>query len=167
MEVEKRHQLRNRVWQAMVLAVAMCVAAVGSFLLARSMPKPAQPRTSSREHIVAYYFHRTTRCPTCVRIESSVREAIEAAFAPQLKIGRLEWQAVDYEAVGNEHYAADYKLTGPCVVLVRMRSNQPVEWRSLPEVWECVGDKSALTSLVHRNVREFLDYLEHTGACCS
>ena len=100
-------------------------------------------------------------------IESNANEAIESGFPEQLKDGRLEWRSVNYEEPGNEHYATDYKIAAPCLVLVRMKSGKAVEWRSLPEVWELVSDKPAFVQLVQRNVQEFLDYIAIPGACCT
>jgi len=119
------------------------------------------------ERIVAYYFHRKERPATCVSVESNTREAIAIGFPEQLKDGRLEWCSVNYEEPGNEHYATDYKFAAPCLVLVRMKCGKAVEWRSLPEVWELAGAKSALVQLVQRNVQEFLDYIAIPGACCT
>jgi hypothetical protein len=119
------------------------------------------------ERIVAYYFHREARCPTCVSIEAGVKDAVEAGFSAQLKDGRLEWRSVNYEEPGNEHYTTDYKIAAPCLVLVKIKNDKAVEWRSLPEVWELVGDRQALMQFVQRNVQEFLDYIAIQGACCT
>jgi hypothetical protein len=129
---------------------------------------PAGPASPPRaERIVACYFHRAARCPNCLRIEASVREAVELGFSEQVNDGRLEWRSVSYEEPGNEHYATDYKLTAPCLVLARMKGDKAAEWRSLPEVWELASDKPALIRLVQRNVQEFLDYIAMPGACCT
>ena len=119
------------------------------------------------ERIVAYYFHKNERPSTCANIEAYVREAVETSFSEQLKNGRLEWRVVNYEEAGNEHFAADYKLAAPCVVLVRIRGDTSVEWRSLPEVWKLAEDRPALARLVQQNVQEFLDYVAIPGACCN
>ena len=126
------------------------------------------PAASLRsERIVAYYFHKNERPPTCARVEGSAREALEAGFSEQLKDGRLEWRVVNYEETGNEHLATDYKLVVPCIVLVRMRGNTSVGWRSLPEVWSLVEDKPAFAKLLQRNVQEFLDYVAIPAGCCT
>ncbi len=166
MEDGNRERKPSRVWWPTAIVLGVCAVAAVLFLLNRHLPRPAHRASLNPDRIVAYYFHRTTRNPTCERIESYAREAVESAFTRQLTDGRLQWQSVDYEAPDNEHYAADYKLTASCIVLVRMRGNQPVEWRSVPGVWNHVGDKSSLINLVQRNVREFLDYIEVPGACC-
>jgi hypothetical protein len=111
---------------------------------------------SRDDRLVVYYFHGKMRCPTCMSIESYAKEAVESGFAEQLKDGRLEWKIVNYEESGNEHFATDYNLAAPCVVLVKVRDNKQVDWRGLPEVWEHVGDKPAFVQFVGKNVREFL-----------
>jgi hypothetical protein len=166
MEDGNRQRKSSRVWRTAAIVFGVSAVAAVLLLLNRHLPRPANRVSLNPDRIVAYYFHRTTRYPTCERIESYAREAIESAFTQQLTDGRLQWQSVDYEAPDNERYATDYKLTASCMVLVRMRENQPVEWRSVPEVWNHVGDKSSLINVVQRNVREFLDYIEAPGACC-
>ncbi len=137
-------------------------------LAMKEMNKPApgdraSPQTmaspSSETSVIAYYFHSNVRCATCTSIESYAKEAVESGFPEPLKSGRLEWRIVNYEESGNEHFATDYDLAAPCVVLVAMRGDKQVEWRSLPEVWEHVGDKPKFIEFVTRNVKEFLDNL--------
>jgi hypothetical protein len=118
---------------------------------------PAATEEGSGDRIVAYYFHGKVRCPTCESIETYSKEAVETGFAEQLKDGRLEWRIVNYEEPGNEHYAADYNLAAPCVVLVVMHGREQVQWRGLPEVWEHVNDKASLIEFVQKNVREMLE----------
>lgn len=117
----------------------------------------AKAASASRAKVIAYYFHGKVRCPTCNRIESHAKEAVETGFPEQLKDGRLQWQVVNYEEAGNEHFAKDYDLAAPCVVLVTLRDGKQIEWKSLPEVWEHVRDKPAFIQFVQKNVKEFLD----------
>ncbi len=126
----------------------------------------AQIDISRSERIAAYYSYRTERPSTCTATESIVKAAIESAFPEQPKDGRLDWCSVNYEEPGNEHYASDYKLTAPCLVLARIKGGKPVEWRSLSEVRELADNKPVLVRLVQRNVQEFLDYIRIPGACC-
>jgi hypothetical protein len=137
-------------------------------LLASNEAARQEPNSCAcSQRIAVYYFHRTERPETCISAELSIKDAIASGFPEQLKDGRLEWHSVNYEEPCNEHYAADYKITAPCLVLARMKLGTAVEWRSLPEVSELVGDKSKLTQLVQRNVQEFLDYIAIPGGCCT
>lgn len=117
--------------------------------------KPAD-QVFAGSKLIAYYFHGKVRCVTCNEIEQSAREAIESGFGPELDSGRIEWRVVNYEEPGNEHYATDYRLASPCVVLASMRDGRQESWTSLPEVWELVGEKPAFTQFVQRHVAEQL-----------
>ncbi len=121
---------------------------------AAGMPLTRSPVAGAK--LVAYYLHGKVRCVTCNDIERSAKEAVESGFAEELRDGRLEWRVVNYEEPGNEHYATDYEIAAPCVVLSSVRDGRQVAWKSLPEVWELVGDKPAFRAFVQKNVREQL-----------
>ncbi len=106
--------------------------------------------------LIAYYMHGKVRCPSCMDIETFAREAVESGFPDELRTGVLEWRIVNYEEPGNEHYAHDYKLAAPCVVLVSLRDGKQASWKSLPEVWEKFSDKPEFIKFVQQNVRELL-----------
>ena len=82
----------------------------------------ATPTGAVKPELVVFYLHGKVRCVTCNDIERIAREAVESGFVPEIQAGRLEWRVVDYEERGNEHYATDYKLAAPCVVLASMRA---------------------------------------------
>jgi len=68
--------------------------------------------------IVAYYFHGTTRCATCRKIETFAHEAIQAGFGEALKAGSLEWRTLNVEEPANQHFIKDYRLYTKSVVLI-------------------------------------------------
>lgn len=106
--------------------------------------------------VVVYYLHSNTRCPTCRTIEAYAQEAVQSGFADELKAGKVQWQVVNYEEPGNEHFAKDYEVVAPNVVLVKRSGGKQVAWKGLPEVWEHVDDKAAFIRFVQGNLREFL-----------
>ena len=118
--------------------------------------RDAADRTASGPTLVAYYFHGKVRCVTCNEIEQTAREAIKSGFGPELDSGRIEWRVVNYEEPGNAHYATDYRLAAPCVVLASMRDGRQESWTSLPEVWELVGNEAAFKQFVQDRVAEQL-----------
>jgi hypothetical protein len=128
---------------------------------------PAAPAPIFAQRIVVTYFHRQVRDSLCLRLEASIKEAVESRFSQQLQDGRLEWRTANYEEPTNDPVASDYKFTTPCLVLARLKDGKIVEWRSLPEVWQRGSDPRAIVQLVERNVEEFLDYIAIPGACCT
>jgi hypothetical protein len=116
--------------------------------------KPA-PATASGTFI-AYYFHRTMRCPTCLAIERNSKEAVEKGFVPDLKSGRLTWRAVNIEEPGNEHFEKDFELESSSLVLVEMSGDQVTRWKNLEEVWELVSAPPDLHEYVRTELAAFM-----------
>ena len=106
--------------------------------------------------LVVYYFHGETRCPTCRNIENYSHEAVQAAFAEEMAQDKVLWKVVNYEQPENSHFAADYEIASPTVVLVRTAGGKAVDWRNLVRVWELVGDREALTEYVQNETRSML-----------
>jgi len=154
----------NRRIAAVVLATALVV--VGT-LHSRSFAEPTKKTTSVeaptmvtpsvRPHrVIAYYFHTTYRCASCRAIEAYSHEAIENAFADQLKDGRLIWKVVNIEVKGNEHFVKDYSLYTKSLVLVNEVRGKPAKWKNLEKVWQLLQDKPKFLHYVQGETRDYL-----------
>lgn len=144
---------------ACTIALLLFVAASIVVLTVNSLrPSPQTAAAEDqRDRLIAYYFHGKVRCPTCKNIEAYAHEAVAGGFAAELGDGQIEWKVVDFEQPENEHFAKDFELAAPSVVLVEMRGGARKRWKNLPEVWELVGDKPAFLAFVQKEVRTFLD----------
>jgi hypothetical protein len=114
------------------------------------------PTLAMQDGVKVYYLHGNIRCPTCRSIEAYAKEAVETGFADELKSQKIQWQVINYESPGNEHYATDYQVVAPNVVLVKFKDGKQDSWKGLPEVWEHVGDKTTFVDFVQNKLREFL-----------
>lgn len=108
-----------------------------------------------RDGIRVYYFHRTLRCQTCLKIEALSRQVIEENFGAGLADGRMTWQAVNIEVEGNEHFERDFSLQTQSLILAEYSGNRCVRWKLLPDVWDLVGNEPAFTDYVCRELYEF------------
>ena len=115
----------------------------------------SSPVATSPE-LVAFYFHRTIRCHSCLQIEEWAKQAIESRFANEIANGLVEWRAINIQEPGNEHFEKDYELTAQSLVLVRMKGGRPAEWKNLKAVWELLGDYGRFTEYVQTEVSSFL-----------
>jgi len=106
--------------------------------------------------VVAYYFHTTVRCTSCLNIEAYSREALAAAFPDELKDGRLVWQLVNVELKGNEHFIKDFNLYSKSLVLVNEVQGKPTEWKNLAKIWQLVQDKPTFLRYVQDEMRSYL-----------
>lgn len=106
--------------------------------------------------VVAYYFHRTMRCPTCLSIEEQAHEAIKAGYGQELRAGRLEWHAINIEAPGNEHFEQDFELETSSLILAEVVNDEVMRWKNLTSVWELVEDPPAFQEYVWTELADFL-----------
>ena len=127
---------------------AMPPAAPGAATAAKAAPGAAP--------FVAYYFHTTRRCRTCLKIQAQAQEAVQTGFAEELKRGRLAWQPVNLEEPGNEHFAAEYKVTGSSLVIAEVKDGKPVRFAKLDKTWDLVHNKPAFMDYVAAEVTAFL-----------
>lgn len=105
--------------------------------------------------IRVYYFHRTLRCQTCLKIEALARQVIEENFGAGVADGRVTWQAVNIEIEGNEHFERDFSLQTQSLILAEYAGDRCVRWKLLPEVWDLVASEPAFTEYVCRELYEF------------
>jgi hypothetical protein len=123
---------------------------------AASQPGGDSSLVTTSPEAVAFYFHRTIRCHSCLQIEEWAKQAIETRFAGQIAAGMLEWRPINIEEPGNEHFEKDYELTAQSLVLVRMKDGQPADWKNLKSVWELLDDYARFTEYVQSEVEFFL-----------
>ena len=107
--------------------------------------------------LMAYYFHRTQRCRTCLTIERYAREALADAFPEALQAGQLVWHTVNVEEPEHEHFVTDYEITSGALVLVNTRDGAPFEWRNLTRVWDLVGDELRFKAYVEAEAMLYLE----------
>lgn len=115
----------------------------------------AKPATAPTP-FVAYYFHSTKRCRTCMKIQGQSEEAIKTGLAEELKAGRLAYTPVNIEEPGNEHFATEYKVTGSTLVIAEVKDGKPVRFNKLDKTWDLVHDKPQFLDYVAREVLAFL-----------
>lgn len=122
---------------------------------------PVQPVQQAIESkVIAYYFHGTHRCPTCLNIERYSREAIEKHFSKELQDKRLEFKPLNIEEPGNRHYIQDYQLFTKSLVITLYKGDKQIKWKTLTDVWTHVSDKEKFYKYVKDEIETFLKEIE-------
>jgi len=103
----------------------------------------AEPEPEPESSVIAYYFHNTHRCATCLEIEHRAYEAILRAFPDEISALKLRWLPVNMELPENQHVIFDYDLTAPSLVLVLITRGVEAEHRVLTRTWELVRETRA------------------------
>ena len=116
----------------------------------------ALERAAEHTQVIAYYFHGTIRCETCLRIEKQAREAIERRFPVELTEKRLVFEAVNYDKPENAHFSKDYELPCPSLVVVRQKGTKAEKWKLLGETWEHVENPIKFNEYVESETAKLL-----------
>ena len=103
-----------------IIMVAACLLGAPSWRNAVADEKPSKPK----DRVIAMYFHRTQRCPTCLKMGSYTEEAMKAAFEKQLKEGTVEFHYVDFQNQKNAVLTKGYKITGPALIVTSVKRQQ-------------------------------------------
>lgn len=112
--------------------------------------------------IIAYYFHPTARCPSCINIENFTREVVETMFKKENKSGLISFKQLNIEDSLNEHYIDDYKLEFSSVILAKFINNKQVKWKNLEHVWKYSGDKDSFFKYMKIEIKDFIKEKEET-----
>lgn len=108
------------------------------------------------QQIIAYYFHGTIRCHTCLEIEQQAKAVIERQFKMQLDAKELVFKPVDYQQPENAHFLQDYKLPCPSLVLVRQREGKDEKWQLLGDTWQLIHDPVKFNRYIETEVNKYL-----------
>lgn len=94
----------------------------------------------SKKQIVAYYFHTSIRCRTCLLIEERAEDILRYEFADLFKSGDMQWRAVNVQLPGNRRFLEDLYVNPKSLVLVEYLDGAPRKRTILPKVWQFVHD---------------------------
>ena len=104
------------------------------------------------ERVIAMYFHRTERCPTCQKMGNYTEEAVKQGFEQQVKNGRVEFHFIDFQDKKNAKYAKAYKISGPALIIAKVENNKVKQYKHLDDIWTKVRDKTEFIKHVRENV---------------
>lgn len=106
--------------------------------------------------VVVYYFHRSARCQTCLKLESLAQYAVTLTLASDIESGDLEWQPVNFQEEENSHFAELFELEGPTLVATQYTNGKIQRWVKLDQIWDLYDDVDAFDEYVLGAVNEYL-----------
>jgi len=115
--------------------------------------------SNSESQVVVFYFHRTTRCQSCLKMEELAKYDITVEMAPDIESGQLEWQLVNFDEKDNSHFVELFELESPSLVAAHLSNGEINRWEKLDRIWELSEDVDAFDAYVLGTVKEFLDQL--------
>jgi hypothetical protein len=115
-----------------------------------------KPEKKDKVQLIAYYFHATARCPSCINIENFTEEVINTSFAKENKEGLISFRQLNIEDSVNEHYINDYKLEFSSVILTKYVNGRQVKWKNLEHVWKFSSEKENFFKYMKIEIKDFL-----------
>ena len=100
---------------------------------------------------IAYYFHPTARCQSCLNLESYMKELIDTKFNED----GFHFEEVNIEEKENEHYKKDFDLQFSSVILVKFENDKQIKWKNLDSVWSYTNDKEKFFNYVEQEITDF------------
>lgn len=125
-------------------------------VLASMFPHQAPAADAPSDRVIVMYFHRTERCPTCLKMGSYSEEAVKTGFAKQLKDGTVGFYYLDYQDKKNARFAKAYDVDSPTLIVGKVVDNKVVKFSNLKEIWTKVRDKKAFFKYVQDAVTGYL-----------
>lgn len=113
------------------------------------------PKAPPKDRVVVMYFHRTHRCPTCLKMGGYSEEAVKTGFAKQLKEGTVEFYYIDFQAKKYAAYTKAYKITGPTLIVAKVKDNKVAEFKNLKDIWSNVNNKKAFVKYVQDHITAY------------
>lgn len=104
------------------------------------------------DRIVVMYFHRTERCPTCLRMGSYSEEAVLKGFEKAVEEGTVEFHYVDFQNRKNAAITSGYKVAGPSLIVVKVVGDKVVRVENLKDIWIKNRDKDVFLKYVRDHV---------------
>lgn len=139
----------NRVWTCMVAAASMA-------LLFPWLPRADAAEEAPTDRVVVMYFHRTQRCPTCLKMGGYSEEAVKKGFADEIKAGKVSFHFIDFQDEKNQKFTQGYKVEGPTLIVAQVSGGKVKRYKRLDEIWMKVRDKADFLDYVRNEVKEYL-----------
>ncbi len=117
----------------------------------------AQEEAPPGRKVIAYYFHRTQRCRTCLTMEAYAEQALKDGLSEELESGVLEWRAINVEESEHEHFVKEYELYSSELVMVETEGGQVTRSKKLKQIWDLVGDEGTFKTFVRDEAQAYLE----------
>jgi hypothetical protein len=122
----------------------------------QSLPAVSSAVEQLSTQIIAYYFHRTFRCPTCRAIEANAEQVIKKNFAQELADERLIWIPFNLDEPGGKELEKEFDVSISTLVIAKMKGDNNTEYKKLEKVWDLLGDSDKFSQYITEEIKKYL-----------
>ncbi|NLF07245.1 MAG: hypothetical protein GX594_04605 [Pirellulaceae bacterium] len=137
-------------------STCLLLSFIAAALFASCFAAEARAVAPPADRVVVMYFHRTQRCPTCLKMGGYAEEAVKTGFGQEIERGKVEFHSIDFQDKKNAAVAKAYKVAGPALIVAKVAGGKIAEFKNLEEIWAKAGDKNAFFDYVQNAVRAYL-----------
>jgi hypothetical protein len=112
---------------------------------------------TDKSTIIAYYFHRTFRCPTCRAIEANAERVIKKNFAQELADGRLTWMPFNLDEPGGQELEKQFDVSISTLVIAKMKGDNNIEYKKLEKVWDLLNSPQEFEKYIKTEINTYFD----------
>lgn len=147
---------------ATILLVAFALTATGFGVAAimrdaSSAPAAGPESATDGPAVVVFYLHGDARCDACVTMQAYSEAAVREGFPDALQSGRLAFREINYHEPADAHYAEEFNIASPSLVIARYDTGRRIAHESLPDIWALVNDEAAFHAYVAEHVSAALE----------
>ncbi len=102
------------------------------------------------------YFHATTRCQGCLKIEDFTFSSVNKNYEKELKNGLIKIQSIDFLEPENEKYQTKYGFDTQALILIKKVDGKEVEWKNLDKIWDYSDNFKKYEKYVKKEISKFL-----------
>ena len=139
--------------------VFLCLVPASSlFAGTEPVEKPVSVNKEAPESQVwVTYYYTSYRCPTCMKLETYSRRAVEGGFPDEIEKGKVLFRTLNLDEPENSRFVEEYKLVTKSLIVSLNRKGREVKWKNLPDIWKLVGDQERFEEYVRRETQSFLE----------
>jgi len=125
-------------------------------------PTSEEPKVAKEEpkkekaKVVVTFFQTTHKCASCIIIEKFTSEALNRFYTRQLADGTVQYQTINVDEPGNEHYVDEYQLVSKTLVISLYQGKKEVKWKNLMEIWNLLNNEEGFVQLVKDTIDGYL-----------
>lgn len=109
----------------------------------------ASTKKNPGDKYIAYYFHPTARCESCINLENYVKEIVETKYARE----GFRFKEINIDKTENEHFKKDFDLKFSSVIIRNLNNNK---WKNLDSVWSYTENKEKFMKYADRVISDFI-----------
>ncbi len=102
------------------------------------------------------YFHATSRCESCLKIEKFTEMAVNELYANELKSGKLEFSSLDFMEEKNEKLAKKYSIDSQNLILSVITKGKEKKWINLEAIWDKIASYEEFKSYIKDNISKYI-----------